>query len=385
VKEQIVRLSEEYQLASDYAAFVAVEEARVEGAGEGEKERLEAEEEGDDWLEVELVQAVKEITLSEPRGAPRFTRASRSQTRILTHILCPPPLAPAPRLMSSSWNPPARSRLMAQPTGFSGLSPPPPLPSIEPIATACSMPLARALPPPRVPLPPRAPPPPVPVGNAASFSWVRSGGGRSFGGGGAPMGALRASSAVSFASQEELEEAEEDEEDMGFTLDDDGASNADPALMWQYSAAGSRAKAAPARAPMEMRWESLGSASNKRTESVMRLEPITIALLQDHSGSFSLTEDIVELLAVNRRERGEQGEKLTLAGLKQRIPTALSECADREDMWATLLVAALMMNGMASTRDTWIGMWEKAKEYVVERIGDEDLFMELLEEAEKCL
>ena len=75
---------------------------------------------------------------------------------------------------------------------------------------------------------------------------------------------------------------------------------------------------------------------------------------------------------------------MTVDDLTKTIPSQLSRVTDAQTVWATVLVAALMRKRMSSTKDTWLGMWEKAKLFVCGSLGgDEDLFMQLLDEAEK--
>ena len=110
----------------------------------------------------------------------------------------------------------------------------------------------------------------------------------------------------------------------------------------------------------------------------MSLTPGSIATLQHHAGSFQLDGPLSLLVSSARKTT------VTVDDLTKTIPSQLSRVTDAQTVWATVLVAALMRKRMSSTKDTWLGMWEKAKLFVCGSLGgDEDLFMQLLDEAEK--
>jgi hypothetical protein len=290
-RKEIVRLSEEYQLASHYVAFVAVEDTPTE----------ESTEEEGDWVRIDLVQPVKNAATAMSESG---TATNDKRSAIGMHY-----------------------------TFFNRVF-------------SCSLKMM-----------------------------IRAGRGKYTTGG----GAFRARRILMPDDPSEVETSSDESEDDDQKSSEGAADVVEPSPK-KIRIQPSRIAKIPAR----------GSQSTSGViGSVMRLDPVNVALLQSHTGSVHLTDDLVKLLALglDAKDKGaelkKQNQKPTLAGLKQRIPGVIRE---REDVWATLLAAALMKKYMGDTKETWVGLWEKAKTFVVERVGGKDgLFMALLEEAERCV
>ncbi|KDR71708.1 hypothetical protein GALMADRAFT_776428 [Galerina marginata CBS 339.88] len=99
------------------------------------------------------------------------------------------------------------------------------------------------------------------------------------------------------------------------------------------------------------------------------------ARLQDFDGSFDLDDKLCTFV----------GKKLSPAEVKSAMPSTIRGTRDAEKVWATVLAAAYMKVHLADDKDVWIGLWQKAADYVKSMLGSDFSFSSLIDEASKFL
>ncbi|KAF8887014.1 hypothetical protein CPB84DRAFT_1849934 [Gymnopilus junonius] len=102
---------------------------------------------------------------------------------------------------------------------------------------------------------------------------------------------------------------------------------------------------------------------------------VAAARLQRYDGSFDLNDQLCSLM----------GKKLSTAKLRRTIPSYIRGHQDSEKIWATILAAAYMKTCLADNRDVWIGLWQKATNYIKATLGADISLTYLVDEASKLL
>ncbi|KDR71710.1 hypothetical protein GALMADRAFT_143511 [Galerina marginata CBS 339.88] len=98
---------------------------------------------------------------------------------------------------------------------------------------------------------------------------------------------------------------------------------------------------------------------------------VAAARLQDFDGSFKLDDKLSSLL----------GKQLSPVRLKSMMPSRIQGAREAEKVWATVLAAAYMKVCLADDKEVWIGLWQKAAAYVNSMLGSEISFAFLVDEA----
>ncbi|PPQ99693.1 hypothetical protein CVT26_009147 [Gymnopilus dilepis] len=102
---------------------------------------------------------------------------------------------------------------------------------------------------------------------------------------------------------------------------------------------------------------------------------VSVAQLQQYDGSFDLDDKLCQLM----------GKKLSLTKLNRTIPPHIRRLREAGKVWATVLAAAFMKKHLGDSRETWIGLWQKAATYVKSVLGDDCSLSSLIDEASKLL
>ncbi|PPQ89186.1 hypothetical protein CVT25_001154 [Psilocybe cyanescens] len=102
---------------------------------------------------------------------------------------------------------------------------------------------------------------------------------------------------------------------------------------------------------------------------------IAAARLQSFDGSFELDDELYALI----------GRKVSLQRLKTAIPVRLKAQQDADKIWGTVLAAAYLKKALPDDKEVWIGLWNKAAEYVEMKLGAGVSFATLVDEASKLL
>ncbi|PPQ90311.1 hypothetical protein CVT25_007896 [Psilocybe cyanescens] len=100
---------------------------------------------------------------------------------------------------------------------------------------------------------------------------------------------------------------------------------------------------------------------------------IAAARLQSFDGSFELNDELHALI----------GRKVSLQRLKTAIPLRLKAQRDADKIWGTVLAAAYLKKALLDDKEMWIGLWNKAAEYVEMKLGAGASFAALVDEASK--
>ena len=144
---------------------------------------------------------------------------------------------------------------------------------------------------------------------------------------------------------------------------------------WQWSPRG------PTEAPMGSRPTSRTSIANwsvRAFDSTVPDDPVTaIARLQCFDGSFRLDKSLCKLIF---------GDKRKLKGLRKAIPTFIRSLPEAEKIWASAIAVAYLKTKASDSKDVWVGLWEKAKNYAAHALAGSALsFDQVVPDAEQLL
>ena len=107
-----------------------------------------------------------------------------------------------------------------------------------------------------------------------------------------------------------------------------------------------------------------------------------IARLQSFDGSFALDVDLVNLLGKDRTSQNDT----TLSALRNAIPDSISSIPRADAVWATVLAIAYLKTRMPDEMNVWMKLAQKAMQYVLQTIGgDVDSFSQLVYDAEELI
>jgi hypothetical protein len=114
-----------------------------------------------------------------------------------------------------------------------------------------------------------------------------------------------------------------------------------------------------------------------RTTANERRNTVTaVARLQSYDGSFQLNGGLVELL------NGNDSSDITLQTITSHVPESISDEPKADIVWATVLAVTYLRTRVPEESDLWVGLCQKAMDFVLRTIdGDEEFFMALVYEA----